>query len=194
MINGGFPRPNNPAWTYQDKPIMPFIAGLTSSDMLLTEADDLYNAMQQGLIPRHADTKEDPCVVTELFLARLRAYRERIEDAEIHVENLKCPVLLFSGKLNSIWPSSLYCDLIMQRLDKNASFIKRKHINYKNAGHGFVLPFQPELNMPILHQIGKFWCKLGGTEEGNICAHENAWAKTIEFLSELLFGPELAKL
>jgi dienelactone hydrolase len=188
MVYGGFPHPNKPAWTFQQHAIIPFIGAVTSSCSTLTEAEDLYNAMQNNLIPMHADSQEDPCVITDLFAARLQAYSAVAEAAEILVEKITCPILLFSGESDAIWPASRSSDRIMQRLDKHQSAIQREHIAYASAGHGFILPYQPTLVMPIFHQIGKFWCKLGGTAEGNIEAHAEAWKKTLTFLSEITSG------
>ncbi|MBX7067427.1 MAG: hypothetical protein K1X28_09365 [Parachlamydiales bacterium] len=171
MICGGFPHPNRPAWTFRNRPIAPFLHGLSNSDPNLTEAEDLRIATEREEIPYHANTAEDPYVIADLFLAR-----KKMPEAQIPVENIKCPILLLSGDQDAIWPSRLFCESIANR--SSAS----EHINYPNAGHGILASF----NGPIYHPMGGFWCKLGGTPEGNQTANNQSWTDIRNFLRKSL--------
>ncbi len=101
--------------------------------------------------------------------------------ADIPVEKIDCPILIFSGGKDAIWPSTYYCESIIERLNARNSPIKHKHVNYENAGHGLIASYDG----PIYHPVGKFWCKLGGTPEGNKIANQESLKETIEFLSAI---------
>ncbi len=59
----------------------------------------------------------------------------RVRDALIPVEQIRAPVLLLSGKSDSMWPSSAMGDLIMQRLEQAKHPFEHRHFAYENAGH-----------------------------------------------------------
>ena len=180
MICGGFPHPNRPAWTCHHKPLTPYLSGLSNADDDLAEADDIKMAIESNKIPRHANTAEDPYVIADLFAARKET--PRAQEAQIAVEKISCPLLLISGDKDEIWPSYFFCELIMKRLsDCNWKFYK-EHIHYKNAGHGVLTNYDG----PIYHPMGGFWCRLGGTVDGNKNAHELSWLAITNFLHSQL--------
>lgn len=59
----------------------------------------------------------------------------RVDDARIPVEKIHAPVLLLSGKADSIWPSSVMGDLVVQRLAKANHPFEFHHVAYDGAGH-----------------------------------------------------------
>jgi len=179
MMTGGFPYPNQPAWKYNNHASSPFLGALSGSDPKLTELDDLIQSCDKKLIPMHANTEQDPFIIAELFSARNLTANAKL--AEIPVEKIGCPILLFSGGQDAIWTSTYYCESIMKRLNDHHSPIKRKHVNYENAGHGLIASYDG----PIYHPVGKFWCKLGGTPEGNKIANQESLKETLEFLSAI---------
>ena len=180
MVCGGFPHPNRPAWLYQNKPMVPYLSGVSSDDSHLTEKDDLRISCEKHVIPYHTNTQEDPYIIADLFAAR-NAKRDS-DLTSIPVEKIQCPVLLLSGDRDEIWPATGYCKSIMTRLEKHRSAIVRKHIQYPEAGHGIIASY----NGSIFHPKGQFWCRLGGTEYGNKIANENSWFVIAEFLQEAL--------
>lgn len=176
-VCGGFPHPNRPAWLHHNKSITPFLKGLSNDDLSLTEADDLRLAIEEGKIAFHQNTENDPYSVVDLFLARQQNQKDAAHSL-IPVENISCPLLVVSGQDDKIWPSSLYAKEIAERLDENESTIVRKFLDFPHAGHGIISPY----DKPIYHSVGKFWCALGGTSEGNQLAYESAWHETFAFL------------
>lgn len=78
--------------------------------------------------------------------------------------------------------SSFYCQKIVERLKKYNSKIQYQHFNYKDAGHGIIANY----NGAIYHPVGKFWCRLGGTPEGNKFATQDSFSKLINFLKKHL--------
>jgi dienelactone hydrolase len=61
--------------------------------------------------------------------------RQRVRAALIPVERIRAPVLLLSGKADSMWPSSKMGDLVIQRLAKAKHPYEHLHIAYDKAGH-----------------------------------------------------------
>lgn len=176
-VGGAFPYLNRPAWLLQSRPIAPYLPALTSRDDSLTEAEDLFQATREGKIPFHYNTPEDPYQVVDFFLARHRA---GLEALPIPVEKIQCPLLLFAGEEDAIWPSALYVRKIEAMLDQHSSPIARKSMIYPHAGHGLLFPY----NKPIHHPVGRFWCTLGGSVEGNNAACHDLWEQLHLFLAQ----------
>jgi len=61
--------------------------------------------------------------------------RQRVQDALIPVERIRAPILLLSGKADTMWPSSKMGDLVMRRLAKAKHPYEDRHFAYANAGH-----------------------------------------------------------
>lgn len=175
FVCGAFPYVNRPAWTFNGHAIAPFLHGVMSEEKDLSEKEDLRLACTAGIIPFHAGTKEDPYDEKDLFLVR------KTEGAEIPVEKIACPLLIFSGGEDKIWPSCLYGDLIMKRLEAKGSAIKREHIAYREGGHAVG-------DGPIYHPHGHFYCHLGGKAEANKKMGQETFEKMISFLKENLLA------
>lgn len=177
MVCGGFPYPNRPAWIYKGTPISPYLYGVSNTDINLTELADFINTAKTDIITPHENTQEDPLILTELF--KVRNIQNNYKLTEIAVENIKCPILLFSGDQDALWPCDYYCQMIINRLNIHRSPIFRKHINYNNAGHGIFA----SRDGGIYHPHGGFWCKLGGTIEGNEIAKMESNIELLNFLT-----------
>lgn len=59
----------------------------------------------------------------------------RVDEARIPVEKIHAPVLLLSGKADSMWPSSVMGDLVVQRLAEANHPFEFRHVAYDGAGH-----------------------------------------------------------
>lgn len=181
VVFGGFPHPNRPAWSHRNAPISPFVGALMSDDKNFTECEELTHAARAGLIPFHQNTAEDPFELSELFEARNET-TVIFDAAAIKVEKIQCPLLILTSKQDKIWPSALYGKQIIDRLNRHESTIERKHISYPEAGHGLVSHYEG----PIYHPVGQFWCRLGGTLQGNVVACEESWQELLTFLGSNL--------
>ncbi len=177
-VSGGFPHPNGPAWLLNQKPILPSLHGVMSQEESLTEGEDLRLACAEGIIPYHSNTHHDPYEVVDLFMAR---QKHRDPMAIIPVERIGSPLLILSGDQDKIWPSWLYAEEIVARLDEKGSKIERRSVIYPNAGHGIISHYAGS----IYHRVGEFWCTLGGTQEGNQAASKHAWQEIFHFLAQL---------
>ncbi|MFA5075167.1 MAG: acyl-CoA thioesterase/bile acid-CoA:amino acid N-acyltransferase family protein [Candidatus Babeliales bacterium] len=186
IVYGAFPQLNNPCWIYKNSPI-PFIPCYTGNgnDIPGPNDEEILNATREDKIPFHKGTFEDPMDLSSVFLYGMDKFHQRIEAATIPLENIQCPILMISGEDDKVWPSTLYCNLVMERLNKKKSIIERKHLHFPDAGHGFLFPYFPSsAGQPIYYPMGKFWVTLGGTAQGNALAAKKAWQETLNFLQK----------
>lgn len=179
--------PNKSAWTYNNQPILPFIPSLQGGTELKTEFEDYVYAMQEKIIPFHANTCNDPLEKKDLFMARIHKYHAILDDATIPVEKITCPILIFSADDDRVWPSLLHCNVIMDRLNDKKSTIYRKHIHCKNAGHGLLtILYMPRTDQSVYNPDKGFWGKIGGTVHGNAMATQETWQEILDFLAQKL--------
>lgn len=94
--------------------------------------------------------------------------REFVERASIEVEKIHGPILILSGKADSMWPSSVMGEMIVQRLSARHFKHWYRHYAYEDAGH--------TLNDSYM---------MGGTIEGNRKAKTDAALRIQEFLQIL---------
>jgi pimeloyl-ACP methyl ester carboxylesterase len=76
------------------------------------------------------------------FLKRLQD-RTAVARAEIQVERIGGPVLMFSGKDDQLWPSDIFAARIVERLKSHGFKHSVEHYSYENAGHRMMRPFMP---------------------------------------------------
>ncbi len=94
--------------------------------------------------------------------------KQAVKNAVIHVENIKGPVILFTGGTDDYWPSPEMGRDIIKRLKDNGFKYKYEFNIYKGAGHTFL----NEEN------------SMGGTAEGNRKARLDMYEKAKAFLKE----------
>jgi dienelactone hydrolase len=106
-------------------------------------------------------------------------YRSGLENAEavagavIPVERINGPILLLSGRSDTLWPSAAMSDAVMKRLEANGFSPAHEHVAYDDAGHGI-----SAVRDDVSH--------LGGTNEGNAKAQLDARRRMLEFLGKSL--------
>lgn len=114
------------------------------------------------------------------------AKAEHLTQAAIKVERINGPILLFSGKDDKVWPSSLMADMVEQRiLDSNFKF-SFQNIKYEEAGH--LISTNPEIYSDIrtgkIEINGKeYEFEYGGTNEGDHKARQDAKIRLMEFVN-----------
>ena len=95
---------------------------------------------------------------------------EMREKATIKVENIKGPILLFSGEEDRMMPAKDWGDLIISRLRKNNFRYDFQHFFYPNVNHSFSYTDTE---------------RQGGTKEANYKAWQDFKRKYLEFLNQL---------
>ncbi|WP_276391786.1 acyl-CoA thioester hydrolase/BAAT C-terminal domain-containing protein [Eudoraea chungangensis] len=116
------------------------------------------------------------------------AKTEYVAKAAIKVEDIKGPILLFSGKDDLVWPSALMADMIEQRLQENDFQYSFQNIQYEAAGH--LISTNPDANSVLRTGImivdGKeYMFEYGGTKDGDWKAKKDAQRRLYEFLKKI---------
>jgi len=113
---------------------------------------------------------------------------ELVNQATIKTEKINGPILLFSGKDDKVWPSSLMADMIEDRQKENNFKYSLQNIKYENAGH--LISSRPEDSSnnrtAIINISGKdYEYEFGGTNEGDFKAKKDAKMKLLEFIEKI---------
>jgi dienelactone hydrolase len=150
-----------PAWTLNGKAVPGVGSRFTSADLALSGR--------------------------ERFLRRLQD-APGVARAEIAVERIDAPVLLFSGKDDQLWPSDVFVERIVRRLEAHHFTRPVEHYAYEHAGHQIARPFVPTSDVRIVrpHPITKRPNMPGGTPEGQAHANEDSWEKLLVFVDKYL--------
>lgn len=150
-----------PAWTLQGKPLAWVPDHLDAADVALSERDRFLKRLEDtGAVAR----------------------------AEIPVERIDGPVLMFSGKDDQRWPSDIFAARVVERLEAHRFKHPVEHYSYANAGHGIMRPFVPtaDVRQVHIHAVTKRPNMNGGTPEGQAQANEDSWQKLLSFLGNYL--------
>ena len=153
-----------PAWTLDGKPIVSVPGYFSQADLALSGR--------------------------ERFLKRLQD-KTAAARAEIPVERIGAPLLLFSGKDDQMWPSDLFAARVVERLKGRGFTHPVEHYSYENAGHQMTRPFVPtsDVRAVRIHPVSKRPNVMGGTPEGQARADEDAWGKLLAFLDKYVRQP-----
>lgn len=101
-------------------------------------------------------------------------------ETAIPVERINGPVLLISGRQDTMWPSSRMSDLVMERLDANNFAFPHTHLAYDDAGHAAGGPPLARTNEQFPDRM------VGGTDAGNLTARREGWTQLICFFDRAL--------
>lgn len=152
---GGIPNANAPSWTYKGQPLP--IAETPSKE-------DVYKQLESRKTVN----------LVEIYQEKMK--HPDFEKALIPVEKIRCPFLLISGKEDKMWPSSLYCEKIMERLRS-----PKKHLCYEHVGHMITNPYDPVMTEPFYHPVTQLYYELGGDPQAQKKANEDSWKQILAF-------------
>lgn len=163
---GGIPDERIPSWIFEGTPLSVAPTPIRKDDFKQLKTQKSVN-------------------LTKIFLEKMQNNKQAFDQAMIKVENIRCPILLISGKDDNMWPSSIYCDLIMQRLDAFNSPIFREHLPYENVGHMILNPYAPIrlMTKDFKHPITGLFYEVGGDQEAQFLACKDSWKKILHFFS-----------
>jgi len=116
------------------------------------------------------------------------AKTDYVTKAAIRVEKINGPILLFSGKDDMVWPSSLMADMVEQRIKESNFNYSFQNIKYENAGH--LISSNPDAKSDFrtgkININGKdYEFEYGGTNEGDKKAKQDAQMRLFDFLENL---------
>jgi len=111
-----------------------------------------------------------------LYLSSLQD-QQAVERAVIPVERINGPILLVSGTDDAIWPSGTMCERVVERLKQSRFAFSFQHFSYEGAGHLLAGPSR----LAPAHPIGAGGLAIGGTEDANAAARDDAWVKVCTF-------------
>jgi dienelactone hydrolase len=150
-----------PAWTVKGQPVPSVSSHFTSADRALSGRERFMRRLQDAAA---------------------------VARAEIPVERIDAPVLMFSGKDDQLWPSDLFATRVVGRLKAHHFKHPVEHYSYDDAGHALTRPFVPtsDVRQVRIHPVSKRPNVFGGTPEGQARANEDAWAKLLSFLDKYL--------
>jgi len=101
--------------------------------------------------------------------------------ATIEVERINGPVLLISGTDDQMWPSDVFGDLVMERLETAGHPHERRHLKVAEAGHLVFLPvFMTAANREPVQFM------FGGTAKVDSHGSVEAWREMVDFLHRYL--------
>ena len=150
-----------PAWTLEGKPLPGMAGRFGPADLALSGRDRFLKRMRDG---------------------------DAVRRAEIAVERIGGPLLMFSGKDDQIWPSDVFAARVVERLKAHKFTHPVEHYAYENAGHSITRPYVPtsDVRTVRIHTVSKRPNVAGGTPEGQAHANEDSWAKLLAFLDKYL--------
>ncbi len=155
-----------PSWTYQGEGI-PFVPSRPS------QLPDYERAGERGY------------ALTPIYLRSLED-KDAVRKATIPVERINGPVLAISGKEDAMWPSSVYSEMVMERLAEHMHPYAFEHVACEGTGHNVGQPWWPTTVTEGLHPVTKVLFAHGGDPRQSAHEQARAWKRTIEFLDEHL--------
>ncbi|MDO6449859.1 acyl-CoA thioester hydrolase/BAAT C-terminal domain-containing protein [Oceanobacillus profundus] len=161
----------DPAWTYENKPLI-YLQPKNSVSSFFSYFSKLLT--------------RKPISNLSVFHNTLKN-KGQIDAARIPVERIQAPIMLISGGDDQLWPSSLFSNMIMERLTEKNHPYPNVHLHYKDAGHFLCFPFTfPSMPPEVLLSNGPFTLTFGGSANANAQAAKDSWPKILAFLDESL--------
>ncbi|MFA5508388.1 MAG: acyl-CoA thioester hydrolase/BAAT C-terminal domain-containing protein [Vulcanimicrobiota bacterium] len=126
------------------------------------------------------------------FLTTRKVYAEAVADREnrdrgrIAVEKIQCPLYLFSGSDDQIWPSAAFSELVAQRRKLHGRESDTAHQTFPRVGYdlgpALGLPGLPTTERTISHSSTGFRLLLGGRMARQSRARRECWERLISIL------------
>jgi bile acid acyltransferase/acyl-CoA thioester hydrolase-like protein len=126
-------------------------------------------------------------LTTRTIYAEAVADRENRNRGRIEVEKIGCPLYLFSGADDQIWPSSAFSELAAQRRSQHGRAQDTLHRTFPNVGYDIGpelgLPGLPTTERTISHNSTGFRLMLGGKMGRQSRARRECWERLLDILT-----------
>lgn len=113
--------------------------------------------------------------------------RKNRDQGRIEVEKIACPLHLFTGSDDQIWPSSAFSELAAQRRKLHGREADTHHLTFPSVGHDLGpelgLPALPTTERTIAHSSTGFRLALGGKMGRQARARRECWDRLIAVLN-----------
>ena len=116
-----------------------------------------------------------------VFYEEAMANASAMDAADFHLERIRGPVLLLSGRDDQLWPSAELAQRAVEHLNRAGHAWPVEHIAYPNCGHAVSLPYTPAVTEVPRAFAGRTLV-LGGTRAGAAAAAVDGSRRVIEFL------------
>jgi pimeloyl-ACP methyl ester carboxylesterase len=164
-VRWGATAANKPAWLLNGKPL-PFVDPVAVPDF------------QPSSISHDG---QEYASYSDWYIYQLK-HSPNVDDALIPVEDVDCPMLLFSGLDDRLWPSAIAADVIEKK--RNAVSKPVENIQYKDVGHVIPLPDEsPKLF--AWHDAVKAGIAYGGNRDASVSAAKDRWERVLVFLETI---------
>lgn len=167
IVHAGIPQDENswqsdvPSWTWRGEPV-PYLPHLP--------------------VGAPASAAPPPVRLTPIYCRDLADW-QAAQDAAISVERSRARILMISGMDDAMWPSSLFSELAMARLQRAGYDRPYAHLALPQAGHRFNFPSVPGTISAGRHPADQEVYEYGGTAVGNSHAGIAAHRATLEWLA-----------
>jgi len=117
-----------------------------------------------------------------------KALRTALQDpdavarARIRVENIQAPVLLLSATDDGSWPSSLYAQMVHDKLAEVQHPYPVEWLDFQDGGHSILFPFVPTTQLVYAHPVSGKISTSGGNPRDNARANQESWDAARKFL------------
>ncbi|HKJ38202.1 MAG TPA: acyl-CoA thioester hydrolase/BAAT C-terminal domain-containing protein [Anaerolineales bacterium] len=163
-VRWGATAANKPAWLQDGKPL-PFVEPVPLPDLQL---------------PTISHRGRDHASYREWYLAQMER-SSTVKAAVIPVEKIDCPVMMFSGLDDQLWPSALFADVIEQELLTVSRSVE--NVQYENVGHVIPLPDESPRLFSWHDALGS-GVAYGGDHDASMVAAKDRWERILAFLDK----------
>lgn len=159
-------------------------SGLRFAPLVTTEGETLPSIAvdHAALRPR-----AEGLLATRSMYAEAVADRGQREAGRIAVEEVRCPIHLFTGLDDQIWPASAFSELIVQRRKKSDCPFLTSHRTFEAVGHDLGptlgLPSLPTTERTVAHPETSFRLLLGGKPGRQARARRECWQSMMGLLT-----------
>ncbi len=153
-------------WTFGGEPL-PYVERKDTPGFTLKAVMGGFTGKPLATLPTYVNGMKDAAAV---------------DRATIEVERIGGPVLLASGGMDNVWPSSALSDIAASRLLANNHPYPVERLDFESAGHSLGIPYRPTTSGRSKPGPGGPGLDFGGTPQENARANAEAWRAVLEFL------------
>ena len=110
--------------------------------------------------------------------------KEAVARARIQVEKIQAPIIMLSGTDDGSWPSSVYSQMVKDKLQEVGFAYDVQWVDTPDAGHSIIFPYVPTTQLTYTHPVSKRISTLGGRADRNALSNEDSWNTIKPFLQK----------